>query len=125
MNPGYAGRSNLPENLKKLFKSVAMNVPDRQVIAQVMLFSQGFKFAENLALKIIPFFDVCHEQLSSQQHYDFGLRALKSVLLYAGNLKRQSKGCENEEAEQKVLIRSIRETVFPKLHSADLIAGNR
>uniref|UniRef100_A0A8D0MPF5 Cytoplasmic dynein 1 heavy chain 1 n=1 Tax=Sus scrofa TaxID=9823 RepID=A0A8D0MPF5_PIG len=104
MNPGYAGRSNLPDNLKKLFRSLAMTKPDRQLIAQVMLYSQGFRTAEVLANKIVPFFKLCDEQLSSQSHYDFGLRALKSVLVSAGN----------------ILIQSVCETMVPKLVAEDI-----
>lgn len=48
---------------------------------QVMLFSQGMECAEELAGKIVLLFHLCEEQLSPQPHYDFGLRALKTVLV--------------------------------------------
>jgi dynein heavy chain 1 len=128
MNPGYAGRSNLPDNLKQLFRGIAMIKPDRELIAQVMLYSQGFKTAEKLATKIVPLFELCDEQLSTQSHYDFGLRALKSVLVSAGNLKRfkltdkddLSSHQDETEFEQSLLIQSVCETVIPKLVSEDI-----
>lgn len=55
-----------------------------------MLFSQGISTAEELAGRIVLLFQLCEEQLSSQSHYDFGLRALKSVLVGAGGLKRKA-----------------------------------
>lgn len=88
MNPTYAGRSQLPDNLRGLFRSVAMVLPDRETIAQVMLYSKGFGDAERLAKKVVLLFDSCAAQLSPQTHYDFGLRALKAVLLLAGQLRR-------------------------------------
>eukprot|EP00731_Ephydatia_muelleri_P024350 Em0016g621a len=133
MNPGYAGRSNLPDNLKQLFRSLAMTKPDRQLIAQVMLYSQGFRTAERVATKVVPFFKLCDEQLSSQAHYDFGLRALKSVLISAGNIKRsrilrlkdgsaQSNDSTKTDtiAEQEILIQSVCETMVPKLVADDI-----
>ncbi|KAJ2451292.1 dynein heavy chain [Coemansia sp. RSA 2336] len=142
MNPGYAGRSNLPDNLKKLFRSFAMTRPDRALIAQVMLFSQGFRQAEMLAGKVVPLFSLCGEQLSAQPHYDFGLRALKSVLVSAGNLKRERLQHHSAEAdqesgsasqklldtaidEQALMIQSVRETVVPKLVSGDIALLSR
>lgn len=127
MNPGYAGRSNLPDNLKKLFRSVAMSKPDKEIIAEVMLFSQGFSDAKALSRQTVPFFDKCSSQLSKQPHYDFGLRALKSVLVSSGGLKRLRLAAGSEQAadfEPQIIVQSIRETIAPKLvrSDADLMA---
>eukprot|EP00916_Digyalum_oweni_P025987 GHVL01042788.1.p1 GENE.GHVL01042788.1~~GHVL01042788.1.p1 ORF type:complete len:2866 (+),score=438.01 GHVL01042788.1:781-8598(+) len=125
MNPGYAGRSNLPDNLKQLFREIAMIKPDKDLIAQVMLYSQGFQTAERISSKIVSLFDLCQNQLSSQPHYDFGLRALKCVLNSAGALKRQANSdnpnSDNlQEQEQSLLIRSVCDTVVPKLVGGDV-----
>jgi dynein heavy chain 1, cytosolic len=135
MNPGYAGRSNLPDNLKQLFRAVAMVVPDRRLIAQVMLFSQGIATAEALAGRVVLLFQLCQEQLSAQAHYDFGLRALKSVLVRAGALKRAAmlattttatantsvSSDGNAELERDVLLKSACSTMLPKLVSEDCV----
>ena len=126
MNPGYAGRSNLPDNLKKLFRSVAMSKPDKELIAEVMLYSQGFKQAKQLSKQTVPFFDKCAAQLTKQAHYDFGLRALKSVLISSGGLKRMrlmtsTAGMQAEEdLEPQIIVQSIRETIAPKLIREDV-----
>jgi dynein heavy chain 1 len=126
MNPGYAGRSNLPDNLKSLFRGIAMIHPDRRLISQVMLYSQGFRTAEDLASKVVLLFSLCNDQLSSQFHYDFGLRALKSVLRSAGSLKRTLNSTEGSSAsdhlkvEPELLLRSIGSTVIPKLVADDV-----
>jgi dynein heavy chain 1 len=112
---------------------MAMTRPDRELIAQVMLFSQGFRTAESLASKIVPFFNLCDEQLSPQPHYDFGLRALKAVLASAGILKRErlqnvraegsdgtGAGLSDVISEQIILIQSVTETIVPKLVADDV-----
>ena len=106
-----------------------MTRPDRELIAQVMLFSQGFRTAESLASKIVPFFNLCDEQLSPQPHYDFGLRALKAVLASAGILKRErlqigspgeAGGFSDTISEQVIVIQSVTETIVPKLVAEDV-----
>jgi dynein heavy chain len=116
MNPGYAGRSELPDNLKALFRPVTMCVPDLQLICENMLMSEGFTQAKPLAKKMTVLYKLSKEQLSKQYHYDFGLRALKSVLVMAGSLKRQY----SDLLEDIVLMRALRDMNIPKFVFEDV-----
>ncbi|VDM31109.1 unnamed protein product [Hydatigera taeniaeformis] len=116
MNPGYAGRTELPDNLKSMFRPIAMVVPDFTMIAEITLFAEGFDACKVLAKKVFTLYSLCNQQLSKQDHYDFGLRALISVLRYAGRRKRANPGMQDEE----ILLLSMNDMNLAKLTSVDL-----
>uniref|UniRef100_A0A4W6EVU6 Dynein axonemal heavy chain 11 n=1 Tax=Lates calcarifer TaxID=8187 RepID=A0A4W6EVU6_LATCA len=116
LNPGYAGRAELPENLKALFRPCAMVIPDFELICEIMLVAEGFIDARLLACKFISLYTLCKELLSKQDHYDWGLRAIKSVLVVAGSLKRE----DRSRPEEQVLMRALRDFNLPKIVTSDV-----
>lgn len=81
-----------------------------------MLVAEGFQEARILSRKFITLYTLCRELLSKQNHYDWGLRAIKSVLVVAGNLRRTDK----ERPEVEVLMRALRDFNVPKIVTDDM-----
>ncbi|KAK3576323.1 hypothetical protein CHS0354_039732 [Potamilus streckersoni] len=127
MNPTYAGRVELPDNLKYLFRQVAMMVPDYALIAEIMLFSEGFRAAKSLSGKIVNLYQLASRQLSQQDHYDFGMRAIKSVLVMAGHGRQAAQQRADssiveltEKDEAHILIHSLKDANMPKFLAEDV-----
>ncbi|KRX18927.1 Cytoplasmic dynein 2 heavy chain 1 [Trichinella nelsoni] len=129
LNPAgkeYSGRRRLPDNLKQLFRPVAMSQADNKIIAQTMLMSEGFNKALEIGQTLTCVFDLCREILSQQHHYDWGLRALKTVLNTCGNLLRQNlttlkSETSTEELEMITTVHALRINTQSKLTYSDSI----
>lgn len=95
----YEGNNgwNLPDNLKSKFRTVSMIVPDSKLIAETVLFTEGFKDAKNLANKISVLFTLCKQLLSKQSFYEYGLRSTIELIKYAGKLKVENSQTPDDE----------------------------
>ena len=122
MNPTYSGRSELPDNLKANFRPITMMKPEFSKIAQVKLYSEGFSESDVLSKKLFKLYDLAQQQLSQQDHYDFTLRTLGTVLSMAGNLKRNKKSIQGQEKrdEDKIILSSLEDANFPKFIAEDI-----
>ena len=131
LNPAskaYGGRSKLPDNLKMLFRPIAMSTPDNQQIARTLLYSEGFKYSDVLAQKVVSLFLLCKQGLSKQIHYEWGLRSLKTILTVANqqiqlilnNNTNNNKSLDLYD-ETQILIKAIRINILSKLTYSDNI----
>ncbi|KAG6451923.1 hypothetical protein O3G_MSEX007393 [Manduca sexta] len=116
MNPGYAGRTELPDNLKSMFRPIAMCVPDCLIIAENTLFSDGFTAYKLSAKKVFTLYQLAMQQLSKQDHYDFGLRSMVALLRYAG-VKRRA---YPHLPEQEIVILAMRDMNVARLTAKDV-----
>ncbi|KAI9209802.1 uncharacterized protein BJ171DRAFT_594818 [Polychytrium aggregatum] len=124
LNPAgknYGGRQKLPDNLKQLFRSVAMTHPNNELISEVILFSEGFQLGKELGSKVVAVFTCCKQLLSIQQHYDWGLRPLKTTLWLAGQLLHQEKknGPVSTQREMAIVVKALRVNTLSKLTHTD------
>ncbi|KAL7707900.1 dynein heavy chain cytosolic putative [Lotmaria passim] len=138
MNPagkGYGGRSKLPDNLKQLFRSISMSAPDNELITETILYSEGFENATQLATKVVETFKLSSQLLSYQQHYDWGLRAMKAVLRLGGILihdfltervagKVELTAEQTLQKESEIVIKSLRVNTLSKLTFDDAVLFN-
>ncbi|TKS69390.1 Dynein heavy chain 2, axonemal [Collichthys lucidus] len=116
MNPNCADCTELPDNLKSMFRPVSMVVPDSTVIAEIILLGEGFSNCKLLAKNVVTLYSLAVQQLSKQDHYDFGLRALTFLLRYAG---QKLHSCPNVPDEE-ILLMAIKDMNIAKLTSLDL-----
>ncbi len=103
MNPSYAGRTELPVNLKSLFRPIAMVSPDYCKIVENLLFSEGFLHSKYLAKKVVSLYNFAKDQLSQEKHYDFGLRSLKTVLAMSSRARVKHENLSEEELMVHIL----------------------
>ncbi|KAJ1520022.1 hypothetical protein ONE63_004252 [Megalurothrips usitatus] len=116
MNPGYAGRTELPDNLKSMFRPIAMMVPDSAMIAEIMLFAEGFRDTRALAKKVFSLFSLSKQQLSKQDHYEWGLRGLVTLIRYAGKKRRSHPHLPDEQ----IVLLAMKDMNLPKLANDDV-----
>ena len=82
------------------------------------IYEADFLFqAKALSRKIVQTYSLCAEQLSSLNHYDYGMRAVRAVLDAATKIKMT----HEEDDEDKIILKAILDVNLPKFSSSDTI----
>lgn len=122
LNPAgadYGGRQKLPGNIQALFRPIVMQQPEPKEIARVLLFVEGFQQNEEIGNRIVEFFDLCSKMLSSEKHYDWGLRELKTILVGCGSQLRRLSNNKKTEEELEMVVQALRSNTMSKLSLKD------
>lgn len=136
MNARRAQCSDIPPHLRNHFRAIACAEPDAERICAVSLLAEGFSQAQvmkstatrssppvktiflsqSLAKKIVTLYRLAAEQLSSQRHYDWGLRSIKATLKLAGETRHH----RAHLSEFVIVIQTLREVNLPRLAYEDV-----
>lgn len=121
----YKGRNKLPKNLKVLFRSFAMTVPNSQIIVRISLICIGFEieFANQLSMFLVDLFESTSKVLDVEKCYDWGLRGLKTLVsqieFYINRFQKQDqKFCDNNIQLKSVKL-AIETNIISKLLDCD------
>lgn len=82
-----------------------------------MLAVEGVRDYNTIGDAYITFFQWCRESLSKQNHYDFGLRALRSTVNTTGRLVRGS----THRDEATIAMVALRSSMMPRFTPADSV----
>merc|ERR1719431_1381738 len=99
-----------------MFRPISMVVPDSNYIAEIILFGEGFNNTKILAKKVYTLYSLAVQQLSKQDHYDYGLRSLAAVLRYAGRKKRDIPGAPDDQ----IIMLAMKDMNIPRLTANDV-----
>ncbi|EFN74153.1 Dynein heavy chain 7, axonemal [Camponotus floridanus] len=116
VNSVQFGYTNLPDNLKVLFRFVSMTAPDIGRIAEIELFAGGFLHAKKLATKLVISYKLLSEHLGEKCHYNFSASSLKTVIATAIDMKENVPN----EKEHILLLRSMIDINIPQLCTSDI-----